>query len=324
MNQLAVAPGFNRAYADVLQSGLTLGLMTPAPMPAAAPADPGQAQALARIAEAQGFAALWTRDVPLMIEQEGNVSALDDPFVWLAMLAGATERIAIGTAAAVLPLRHPLHLAKAALSLDRISGGRFILGLGSGDRPAEFAAFGKDVADSATLYRDAWHIVRAALSPDAEAHAALLAHTNGHEILPRAGTRIPMIGVGTSRQSLQWIAANADGWASYHREEERQAGRIGLWQQALAERGNGVAKPFLQSLNLDLLEDPGAAAQAIPLGLRGGRSALIEYLRRLAPMGVAHVIINVSAGPRPVRSVLEEIGEHVIPLLPGERRFREN
>jgi len=49
---------------------------------------------------------------------------------------------ALGTAAVVLPLRHPLHVAKAAWSLDRLSGGRFILGVGSGDRPEELAPFG--------------------------------------------------------------------------------------------------------------------------------------------------------------------------------------
>lgn len=317
MQQADAAPAFNQAYTQVLRTGLTLGLMTPAPMPAATPADPATARALARLAEVAGFAALWTRDVPLLIEQEGHVSALDDPFLWLAMLAGATERIALGSAAAVLPLRHPLHLAKAALSLERISGGRFLLGLGSGDRPAEFAAFGQDLAAAAHLYRDGWQIVRAALDPRPAARAALFERSGGFEVLAAPAAQIPMIAVGTSRQSLQWIAAHADGWASYHREEERQQGRIGLWRQALAERGGGIAKPFLQSLNLDLLADAHAEAQPITLGLRGGRHALLAYLRRLAGFGVAHVIINVSRGARPVDSVLREIGEHVIPALPG-------
>jgi len=308
-------PNYNRAYDHVLGAGLTLGLMTPAPMPASTPADPAEARHTARLAEAAGFAALWTRDVPLMIPQEGNVSALDDPFLWLAHLAAATERIALGTAAAVLPLRNPLHLAKAALSLDRISGGRFILGLGSGDRPAEFAAFGKDVAESTALYREGWNIVRAALDPNAQAHAALLGHTGGFEILPRAATQIPMIVVGSSRQSLQWTAANADGWASYHREEERQLGRIGLWQQALRERGNGLDKPFIQSLNLELLADPQAAPEPITLGMRSGHLALTRYLRRMAEVGVSHVIVNVSGRTRPVHSVLKEIGDHVIPAM---------
>ena len=123
---------------------LTLGLMTPPPQPRGAMSDPVEARELAQLAEAQGIAALWVRDVPLAVPQGEDrlASSLDDPFQWLSMLAGATSTIALGTAAAVLPLRHPLHLAKTALSLDRISGGRLLLGVATGDRPEEFEIFG--------------------------------------------------------------------------------------------------------------------------------------------------------------------------------------
>ncbi len=63
-----------------------------------------------------------------------------------------------------------------------------------------------------------------------------------------------MLVVGTARQSLQWIAREAEGWATYHREEAAQEGRIGLWQQALVQRG-GPGKPFVQSMLLDLQAD---------------------------------------------------------------------
>lgn len=315
MNGEFGAQEFNKAYYQVLDSGLTLGLMTPAPMPKEMPVDPVEAKRNAKLAEAAGFAALWTRDVPLMIPQEGSVSALDDPFIWLATLAGATTTIAIGTAAAVLPLRDPLHLAKATLSLDRVSGGRFILGLGSGDRPEEFAAFGKDLADAATSYRENWAIVRSALAPPGVAHDLLLASTGGYEILPVATGRVPMIAVGSSRQSLQWIAGNGDGWASYHREEGRQLGRIGLWHQALFQRGDGIRKPFIQSLNLDLIVDEQAPFEPIQLGVKTGRIALIEYFDRLEEFGVAHVIINLVRNGRPVDEVISELGQHVVPRL---------
>ncbi|MEW6384878.1 MAG: LLM class flavin-dependent oxidoreductase, partial [Pseudomonadota bacterium] len=123
---------FNLAYDSLFpQQGLSLGLMTP--VAAHGLADPREARRIARLADDLGFAALWTRDVPLMVPQgpDATTSALDDPFLWLGMLAAATERIVVGSAAIVLPLRHPLQVAKSALSLDRISDGRFVLGLGS-------------------------------------------------------------------------------------------------------------------------------------------------------------------------------------------------
>ncbi len=314
-------PPFNTAYRRTLLAGrLTLGLMTPVARANGAMADPEAEREVAALADRLGFAALWTRDVPVMVPQGEEISVLDEPFVWLAMLAGATRRIALGTAAAVLPLRHPLHVAKAALSLNRLSGERFILGLGSGDREAEFAIFRQDIALRGDAFRERWNLVRSALSPDEAGRAALREATGGHDLMAPPAERIGMLVVGSARQSLQWTAAHADGWATYHRDEARQQGRIGLWQTALRERADGEPKPFIQSLQIDLLEDPAAPAEAIELGLRTGRDALVAYLDRMEDAGVAHVLMNVVRGPRPATEVVEELGREVLPQLQGHAR----
>lgn len=202
-------PPFNTAYRRTLLAGrLTLGLMTPVARANGAMADPEAEREVAALADRLGFAALWTRDVPVMVPQGEEISVLDEPFVWLAMLAGATRRIALGTAAAVLPLRHPLHVAKAALSLNRLSGERFILGLGSGDREAEFAIFRQDIALRGDAFRERWNLVRSALSPDEAGRAAMREAAGGHDLMAPPDERIGMLVVGSARQSLQWTAAN--------------------------------------------------------------------------------------------------------------------
>ncbi|BDB30293.1 MULTISPECIES: TIGR03571 family LLM class oxidoreductase [Cupriavidus] len=308
----------NHAYERTLAAGqLTVGLMTPLGRKPGEMADIESELRLAARADALQFAALWARDVPLMIPQGSTMeaAALDDPFVWLSFLAGVTRSIALGTAAAVLPLRHPIHLAKSALSLDRLSQGRFILGLGSGDREAEFAAFGLDPEQRAEAFRTRWAIVRAALSPSQADRAALLSATDGYDLAVPPAARVPMMAVGSARQTLQWIAAHADAWATYHREEVRQQGRIGLWQSALRERSPGMPKPFVQSIHLDLVDDPSTEAVPIELGLRTGRWALIDYLKRLEANGVAHAMLHLAPGPRPLLGVVEELGMAVLPAL---------
>ncbi len=314
-------PPFNAAYRQTLLAGrLTLGLMTPVARANGAMADPEAERDIAALADRLGFAALWTRDVPVMVPQGDEISVLDEPFAWLTMLAGATRRIALGTAAAVLPLRHPLHVAKSALSVNRLSGERFILGLGSGDREAEFAIFRQDIALRGDTFRERWNLVRSALSPDAAGRAALREATGGHDLMAPPAERIGMLVVGSARQSLQWTAAHADGWATYHRDEARQQGRIGLWQTALRERAGSEAKPFIQSLQIDLLEDPAAPAEPIELGLRTGRDALVAYLDRMEDAGVAHVLMNLVRGPRPAVEVVDELGREVLPRLQGHAR----
>jgi luciferase-type oxidoreductase len=308
---------FNRAYERTFIAGrVTLGLMTPLVRAPRAMADVQLERIAAQRAERYGFAALWVRDVPLMVPQGSQMEAvaLDDPFQWLATLAAATDAIALGTAAAVLPLRHPLHLAKSALSLDRLSGGRFILGAGSGDREAEFAAFGVDANDSAALFRSKWDVLRSALAPQQARRAPFLRASGGYELMELPAARVPMLVVGSARQSLQWIAANADGWASYHRDVARQQGRIGLWQAALAERAGGQAKPFVQSIRLELASRADAPLEAIELGVRAGRLALRDYLERMGGIGVAHVLVNLVSGARPVLDMIDELG---LDLLPG-------
>src|SRR5574339_21073 len=97
---------------------------------------------LAQRAEELEFSALWFRDVPLYDPSFGDVGQIYDPWVYLGYVARHTRRIALATGSIVLPLRHPLHVAKAAASIDQLSGGRLVLGVASGDRAIEFPAFG--------------------------------------------------------------------------------------------------------------------------------------------------------------------------------------
>src|SRR5690606_8733010 len=105
---------------------------------------------------------------------------------------------------------------------------------------------------------------------------------------------------------------HADAWASYHRPEARQEGRVNLWRQALKQRAAGLAKPFIQSAQLELLDDPYAPAEPIELGLRAGRHAVVDYLQRIREVGVAHTILNLTGQHRPWREVIQEIGEDIL------------
>jgi len=272
--------------------------------------------ALAQQAEALGFSALWVRDVPLHDPSFGDVGQIFDPWVYLGYVAAHTQTIALATGSIILPLRHPLHLAKAAASVDQLSGGRLVMGVASGDRPIEFPAFKVEFEARGQHFRYAFYDVKQALNQEFPVIRSPLTSLEGADVLPKPlCDRIPLLVTGHSRQSLEWIAEHADGWLYYPRHPQMQTQLIQDWRRLVNQFTPGVFKPFAQSLYIDLSDDPKAAATPIHLGYRLGRDRLLDLLHHLQQIGVNHVGLNLKYGRRPAAEVLEEIGQEVLPLV---------
>jgi len=136
------ANGFSKMFAP---GRLTLGISFPIEaFPGDEPTMRDQ-ERRARRAEELGVAALWVRDVPLRDPNFSDVGQVYDPWVYLGWIAAQTVTIALATGAIVLPLRHPLHTAKAAASVDRLSRARLVLGVASGDRPELLEEIGSEI-----------------------------------------------------------------------------------------------------------------------------------------------------------------------------------
>ncbi|MGW2343276.1 TIGR03571 family LLM class oxidoreductase [Streptomyces sp. NPDC001661] len=275
---------------------------------------------LARLADDLGFAALWVRDVPLYDpEHFGDAGSVFETFTHLGHLAAVTERAVLGTAAVVLPLRRPLLVAKAAATVDALSGGRFVLGLASGDRPVEYPLFGADFHSRGATFREGVETLRAAWaarSGDEGMSLPALGLDAGRrlEVLPKpTGPSIPIAVAGHAQQSAEWISRNADASLNY----PRPLGALRLKTQEWRELTGEAPKPYLTPMQLDLLEDPAAPATAIRLGLRTGRAALVEHVRAMGELGVSHVSFNLRPSDRPIDEVLKELADTVLPHFPS-------
>jgi luciferase-type oxidoreductase len=307
------ARGFQRTFAP---HELTLGVFFPIEaFKGDQPAMRDQ-ERLARRAEELGFAALWVRDVPLRDPQFGDVGQIYDPWVYLGWIAAQTREIALAAGSLILPLRHPLHTAKAAASVDRLTGSRLILGVASGDRPVEFPAFGVDYEQRSTLFRENFHFIRTVLReefPALRSHYGVLSGTA--DLVPKPKAQLPMLVTGHSGQRLDWIAEHADGWITYPRGLERQREVVSHWRALLATVAPGVFKPFVQSFYVDLADDPGEHPTPIHLGIRAGRNAVFHTLDALRSFGVNHVILNFKYGARKADEVLDEFGKEILPMI---------
>jgi luciferase-type oxidoreductase len=280
------------------------------------PAMQGQVT-LAQRAERGGFAALWFRDVPLRDPAFGDLGQVFDPWVYLGYIAAHTRTIALATGSIVLPIRHPIHAAKAAASVDQLSRGRLVLGVASGDRPVEFPAFGVDFDARGEIFREHLHAFRRLLGESFPSLEGSYGTLRGADVVPKPwAAGIPLLVTGNSRQSLEWIAQHADGWVTYPRGLEAQQRVIQGWHVLAEQHRPGEFLPFAQSLYIDLADEPGLLPQPIHLGWRLGRHRLVELLTTLAASGANHVVFNLKYGRRPADEVLDELIETVVPEFP--------
>ncbi|MCO5961101.1 LLM class oxidoreductase [Sinorhizobium meliloti] len=265
--------------------------------------------------DASGFAAIWMRDVPVFDPRNfGDAGSIYDPFVNLGFLAGITKNVALGTAAIVLPLRHPMMVAKAAASVDRLSGGRLILGLASGDRPVEYPLLGLDFENrgetfrkSLAYMRDAWKDGGLPLG-DGRVIA-------DYDLLPKPRQRaIPTIIAGNGQQPNDWIAANMDGRFVYPGNLDRLAAQAADFR-ALREAAGLDRGIFISAFHLDLADEPDEAPTPRRFGARVGRKPFLDHLEQLHAAGVDHLAVLLRPSRRPLPEVIDEFAREILPNL---------
>jgi len=305
--------GFNTAFQP---NRLSLGLVAPLESYTTGPV-PAMTHHIERVqlAETLGFSAVWLRDVPFNVPSFGDAGQVFDPFVYLGLLAAQTKSIALGVASIVLPLRHPAHVAKAAASVDVLSGGRLILGVASGDRPEEYPALNMTFDDRGDRFRESFEYINRMWEDAPSFENTYGSPYGGMDMLPKpTSEKIPLLITGGSQQEPEWIAQNGEGWITYPRNIEVQKKIINGWRDRMKE-ASIYDKPAVQSLYIDLLEDPDAQAQPIHLGFRSGVNYLRAYLKSLEEIGINHVAINLRFNQANIENTLKRLADEVLPVF---------
>jgi probable F420-dependent oxidoreductase len=188
--------------------------------------DGGDVDKVARAAEDAGFMGFAFTEHPapgVRWLQTGGHQTLD-PFVALAFAAAATSRIRLLTYLAVVPYRNPLLLAKTAATVDRLSGGRFILGVGTGYLKGEFRALGVDIEERNQLFDEALDVLPLHWQGEPFGYKGI--HFEAREVIARprpAQPRIPIWIGGNSRLTRRRVAEKAEGWMPLLLPPEAQA-----------------------------------------------------------------------------------------------------
>lgn len=259
---------------------------------------------MARLAEEVGFDSLWVGDHLLYRFPDGTTRGPWEAWTTLAGLAEATDRIALGPLVAATAFHAPAMLAKLAATVDEISGGRLVLGLGAGWNETEFRAFGFPFGERVGRFEEAFTIVRALLREGAIDFDGRFYQARDCELLPRpARPGGPPLLVGSrGERMLRITLPHVDAW--------------NVWYTDTANRPDGVPslRDLVDRIATEVGRDPAAIERTVcvylqlPEGrgrtqggyaqdpvraLRGTPAELADGLRRYADEGVGHVQLVV-------------------------------
>jgi probable F420-dependent oxidoreductase len=286
----------------VTDGGLRIGLMGLNMGPAT---DPGVARDVAQSAEALGYDSLWVGDHPVLPDPPVDGSpfppryAFGAPMVALAHLAAQTSRVLLGTGVLLLAQRNPVHLAKEVATLDRLSGGRMVLGIGVGYLDAEFRAVGVPRDQRGARTDEHLDAMRALWCQPRPAFRGRFTSFDGIEALPtpvRPGGP-PIVVGGHSRAALARAARVGDGWLGWFLDPDQCARRV----TSLAALPRPEGRPPLEvgvmpsrRLTADLVADyadAGVARIVVTPSQRLDAERLLRFVERNAPaaLGLAPV-----------------------------------
>ena len=224
--------------------------------------DVGPLRDVAVAAERAGFYGIALTEHPVpgarWLENGGHQSL--DPLVALGYVAGATSTLRLLTNLVVAPYRNPFLLAKAAATVDKLSGGRLILGLGAGYQKSEFYALGIDFEERNALFDEVLDALP--LHWSGEPFSFEGRHFNARDVIARprpVQNPIPIWIGGNSRLSRRRVVAKAQGWMPMMGGEQ------------LVKTARTVAIESLEQLGEMIAEVKNAALEA-------GRTDSLDFL----------------------------------------------
>jgi probable F420-dependent oxidoreductase len=221
---------------------------------------------LARAADEAGFDSLWlgehivlpigydtphpTKQQPGAQHHTGPIvspeTELVDPLVNLGAAAAVTSRLRLATGILVLPLRHPLAIARSTCTVQEIAQGRFTLGVGSGWLTDEFTVLGVPFDERVSRFVETIEVLRAAWAGGEVRHEGRHFSIAGVQVTKRP-TEIPLILGGNTERALRRATKLGDGWFSSGTPPFEEALRLREELTRLrreADEADGVERPF--------------------------------------------------------------------------------
>ncbi len=262
-------------------------------------------------AEGLGYDSIWVSD-HVVVPDQHNVfgEVFYDPLISLGFIASATSSIELGTSVVVLPYRNPLVLAKSVSSLDALSQGRVILGIGPGWLKGEFNALGVDYASRGRMTDEYIEIMKELWTSESPSYKGEHFSFSGIRFEPKPVQKPhpPIWAGGESRRAVERAVKYGDGWHPVGLTPEEMGAKAREVRSLLPDEKK---ESFVMSLrrNVEINEGrdfgPGET-------LRGGLGKIRDGIEAYREAGVDHLVLYVLSGEfegvlRTMRVLREEV-----------------
>lgn len=285
-------------------------------------ATPDIIRATAVRAEQQGYDAVWVSDH--VVVPHANVvnfgETVFDPLVTLAVVAGATSRVRLGTTVLIVPYRNAVVTAKMISSLDALSGGRVTVGIGAGWVAAESAMLGVPFAERGAMTDEYLRAMQELWTSPAPSFAGKYTAFSGLVFEPKPAQKPhPPIWVGGhSRAALRRTVELGAAWHPINRPPaELRSGRLELVRLCQA-RGRSTTPALTLRNDVRILrpgETPPTSAHAGRV-IAGEASAVVDQVTELADCRVEHLVLEfLAADGRDLEAQMAAFAEQVRPRV---------
>ena len=262
---------------------------------------------IAQLAESAGFESLWAGEHVVLPDPQAPPSPMApedrilDPVVALTFLAAHTRQVLLGTGIIILPQRNPLVLAKELSSLNELSGGRLVFGVGAGYLEPEFRALGIPFTDRGARTDDYLAAMRAIWSqtqPAYQGRFLSFGHVQAH---PRPQRSIPLVVGGHTPPAYRRAVEQANGWYGFALGLDGGTRSLPGSLAGIADALERYQRPqALGQLEISVTPPPGTIS--------------LERARRYADLGVDRLIIwpPDGIGAADLRNFISLFGDTVI------------
>jgi probable F420-dependent oxidoreductase len=267
----------------------------------------------ARMAEELGFDSVWIPDhavVPRAVEARYG-PVYYDAIAVLGYLAGITHRVRLGTTVLVIPYRHPMVLAKELASIDQLSEGRLILGVGVGWAEAEFQALGVSFAERGRYTDEALRVMQTLWSQDMPQYSGPYYSFADIIFQPKPVQHpLPIWVGGQSRAALRRTAQCATGWHPIDQSLAQLQTAMAIL--ATLSQQTGRQTPALcPRFTVRVRETASDAARQF---MEGSTEQITADLLQLQALGASHVVLSTQTNDMArFHWEIETLAAHVLP-----------